>query len=114
MRLVTRAYLSLGSNLEPERHLAAALRELRARYGELVARTLPRALHLTAPQLGHGVSAQGCAPELIARFVRQADAPARQPFAGLEDGKDAGCLERLPAPPAFVPPAFVQPGLRAP
>jgi pimeloyl-ACP methyl ester carboxylesterase len=73
-------------------------------YGELVAGTLPRALHLTAPQLGHGVSAQGCAPELIARFVRQADAPARQPFAGLEDGKDAGCLERLPAPPAFLPP----------
>ena len=32
---MTRAYLSLGSNLEPERHLAAALRELRARYGEL-------------------------------------------------------------------------------
>ncbi len=30
-----RFYLSLGSNLEPERHLRAALRELRARFGEL-------------------------------------------------------------------------------
>ena len=29
------AYLSLGSNLEPERHLARALAELRARFGEL-------------------------------------------------------------------------------
>ncbi|HJU26587.1 MAG TPA: 2-amino-4-hydroxy-6-hydroxymethyldihydropteridine diphosphokinase [Rhodanobacteraceae bacterium] len=28
-------HLSLGSNLEPERHLRAALRELRARFGDL-------------------------------------------------------------------------------
>ena len=33
---MARAYLSLGSNLEPERHLAAALAALRARYGELL------------------------------------------------------------------------------
>jgi 2-amino-4-hydroxy-6-hydroxymethyldihydropteridine diphosphokinase len=31
-----RAWLSLGSNLEPERHLRAALAELRARFGALV------------------------------------------------------------------------------
>lgn len=31
-----RAWLSLGSNLEPERHLSAALAELRARFGALV------------------------------------------------------------------------------
>lgn len=30
-----RAYLSLGSNIEPERHLRAALAELRARFGPL-------------------------------------------------------------------------------
>lgn len=30
-----RAYLSLGSNLEPERHLRAALAELRERFGDL-------------------------------------------------------------------------------
>jgi 2-amino-4-hydroxy-6-hydroxymethyldihydropteridine diphosphokinase len=30
-----RFQLSLGSNLEPEKHLRAALRELRARFGEL-------------------------------------------------------------------------------
>ena len=30
-----RAYLSLGSNLEPERHLRAALDELRVRFGAI-------------------------------------------------------------------------------
>jgi 2-amino-4-hydroxy-6-hydroxymethyldihydropteridine diphosphokinase len=30
-----RAYLSLGSNIEPERHLRAALAELRARFGRI-------------------------------------------------------------------------------
>jgi 2-amino-4-hydroxy-6-hydroxymethyldihydropteridine diphosphokinase len=33
---VTRAYLSLGSNVEPERHLRAAVAELRAAFGEIV------------------------------------------------------------------------------
>jgi len=33
---MTRVWLSLGSNLEPDTHLRAALRELRARFGELV------------------------------------------------------------------------------
>ncbi len=33
---MSRAYLSLGSNLEPERHLRAALAELRARFGDIV------------------------------------------------------------------------------
>jgi len=32
---MARAYLSLGSNLEPERHLRAALAELEARFGAL-------------------------------------------------------------------------------
>lgn len=32
---MTRAYLSLGSNLEPVRHLRAALDELRARFGAI-------------------------------------------------------------------------------
>ena len=32
---MTRAWLSLGSNVEPELNLRAALRELRARFGEL-------------------------------------------------------------------------------
>ena len=35
-RGMTRVYLSLGSNVEPEQNLRAALRELRARFGELI------------------------------------------------------------------------------
>lgn len=34
---MSKAYLSLGSNQDPERHLRQALGELRARFGELVA-----------------------------------------------------------------------------
>jgi 2-amino-4-hydroxy-6-hydroxymethyldihydropteridine diphosphokinase len=33
---VHRAYLSLGSNIEPEKHLRAAIAELRARFGTLI------------------------------------------------------------------------------
>lgn len=36
MSVLARAWLSLGSNIEPERHLRAALDELRARFGALV------------------------------------------------------------------------------
>jgi 2-amino-4-hydroxy-6-hydroxymethyldihydropteridine diphosphokinase len=32
---MTRAYLSVGSNLEPERHLQAAIAELRAKFGDI-------------------------------------------------------------------------------
>lgn len=35
-RQMTRAYLSLGSNIEPEKHLRAALTELRTKFGEIV------------------------------------------------------------------------------
>lgn len=79
------------------------------RHGDGVAKSLPRALHLVAPNLGHGVTQHGCAPELIGRFVRQADAPGRGPFAGIEDGREADCLARLPAPLPFRPPAFITP-----
>jgi pimeloyl-ACP methyl ester carboxylesterase len=64
------------------------------RHAALVAKVLPNNRHFVAPNLGHGVSAQGCAPELIARFVRQANF----------DNVDGACLERLPAPPFFRPP----------
>jgi 2-amino-4-hydroxy-6-hydroxymethyldihydropteridine diphosphokinase len=38
-----RAYLSLGSNIEPERHLRAAIDELRARFGAIVVSPVYRA-----------------------------------------------------------------------
>ncbi|MGY3266706.1 2-amino-4-hydroxy-6-hydroxymethyldihydropteridine diphosphokinase [Lysobacter sp. HA35] len=37
-----RAYLSLGSNVEPERHLRAAVDALRARFGDVVASPIYR------------------------------------------------------------------------
>lgn len=63
------------------------------RHGELVAATLPRAKHLVAPHLSHGVSGHGCAPRLIERFVK----------AGTADGLDGACLARLPRPLFLLP-----------
>lgn len=64
------------------------------RHAEAVARALGNARHLVAPQLGHGVSGQGCAPELVARFIRQASF----------DGIAGDCLAAIPAPLFFQPP----------
>jgi pimeloyl-ACP methyl ester carboxylesterase len=64
------------------------------RHGEALAKKLRRATHFVAPHLGHGVSMQGCAPDLVTRFVRQ----------GHADGLKGECLARLPAPLPFLPP----------
>ena len=64
------------------------------RHAEAVERALPNARHLVAANLGHGVSMQGCAPELVQRFIRQANF----------DGIDGACLQRLPPPRFFAPP----------
>jgi pimeloyl-ACP methyl ester carboxylesterase len=69
------------------------------RHAQAVARALPHSLHLVAPHLGHGVTAQGCAPELIARFIRQASL----------DGIDGTCLRTLPPPTFVAPPAGHRP-----
>ena len=63
------------------------------RHGEAVARQLRRATHVIAPHLGHGISLQGCAPELISGFIRQASV----------DGLSLDCLQQLPAPLFFQP-----------
>ncbi len=68
------------------------------RLGEKVLATLPNGRHAVAPRLSHGVSAQGCAPRLIEKFVREADARSL----------DVSCLERLPRP-FFVLPAGARP-----
>jgi len=64
------------------------------RHGERVAKGFKRATHVLAPHLAHGVSMHGCAPELVAGFIRNAGT------AGL----DLGCLEKLPPPKFFAPP----------
>ena len=68
------------------------------RLGEKVLATLPNGRHAVAPRLSHGVSGQGCAPRLIEKFVREADARSL----------DVSCLERLPRP-LFVLPAGARP-----
>lgn len=64
------------------------------RHGEALAQRLKQAVHAIGPSLGHGVSAQGCAPDLVTAFVRQ----------GSAQGLPLDCLQRLPAPPPFLPP----------
>jgi pimeloyl-ACP methyl ester carboxylesterase len=63
------------------------------RHGTQVAATLPNSRHLVAPHLGHGVSLHGCAPRLIEKFIRGADARAL----------DGACLERIPRPLFVMP-----------
>ena len=62
-------------------------------YAEEIARTLPRSKHFVAPQIGHGVSAHGCATRLIESFVR----------AGNADALDGKCLEKIPRPLFMLP-----------
>ncbi len=61
------------------------------RHGDSVARRLGNAKHVIAPNLGHGVSAQGCAPMLVSRFVRDASF----------EGVDGDCLARIPGAERF-------------
>lgn len=60
-------------------------------WGEEVAKNFPRARHLRA-NVGHNVSAAGCAPDLITRFVLDADTAKL----------DTGCLADVMRPPFFV------------
>jgi pimeloyl-ACP methyl ester carboxylesterase len=62
-------------------------------HAEEVARTLPHSRHFVAPQVGHGVSAHGCAPRLMESFVR----------AGNADKLDGKCLEKIPRPLFMLP-----------
>lgn len=56
-----------------------------------------KARHVVVEGAGHGVLGQGCAPELLQRFVEADDQEAALAL-------DAGCLARRPRPPAFEPP----------
>ncbi len=56
---------------------------------ETAARFMPRAQHLVAENVGHGVSQLGCAPRLLRTFL---DKP--------QDKLDASCLKEIP-PPTF-------------
>lgn len=70
------------------------------RHGERVARALgPLALHLVVPNAGHGVMSLGCLPEVMFRFIDQAE-----PAQALANARqEAACAAALPRPPAYVP-----------
>lgn len=61
-------------------------------YGDAVAAGLPNGLHIVAPGQGHNVFFRGCIPGLVADFLA----------AGSAAGLDAGCVQRLGAPPFFT------------
>jgi pimeloyl-ACP methyl ester carboxylesterase len=63
------------------------------RHAEVLLPGLTRAKHVVAPNIGHGVSMQGCAPDLIKRFVEDGNA----------DKVDGACLSKLPRPVFFQP-----------
>ena len=60
------------------------------KYGEEIARGLPKSRWLDLKGQGHNVIGAGCMPKLFAQFIEQADAKAL----------DAKCLDKL----AYVPP----------
>jgi pimeloyl-ACP methyl ester carboxylesterase len=63
------------------------------RHAEAVLPGLPNARHAVAPHLSHGVSGHGCAPRLIEKFIRSADARSL----------DVSCLARIPRPLFLLP-----------
>ncbi|MBI3154983.1 MAG: alpha/beta fold hydrolase [Burkholderiales bacterium] len=67
------------------------------RHGARVAQALgANARHVVVPNAGHGVLAIGCTRDIVYRFVDAVtDAEAL--------AVDAGCVERIPRPPAFQP-----------
>lgn len=56
------------------------------------AKTLPHSLQIVVPGVGHGVTAQGCVPQLLAQFVLKASV----------EGLDTSCLRSMGRPPFFV------------
>ena len=62
------------------------------RWADIARATLPNSLHLIVPGVGHGATAEGCVPELMAQFLDKAK------VAGL----DPSCLSPLRRPPFFV------------
>ncbi|MDE0110404.1 MAG: alpha/beta hydrolase [Bryobacterales bacterium] len=62
------------------------------RRGEALAAGFSSALHVVVPGTGHGATARGCVPELVAKFVQ----------AGSVDDLDTSCVDELKRPGFFV------------
>ncbi len=68
-------------------------------WGEVMARTFARSVHVVVPGAGHNASFSGCVPELIALFYESADPAAL----------DASCVEAVRRPPFALSSAGSQP-----
>ncbi len=55
-------------------------------FGDEVKKGFSNSVHFVAPNIGHGVSHQGCGPKLVKQFIEKASV----------EGLDGKCLERLP------------------
>ena len=62
------------------------------RWAEEARKTLANSAHFVVPGVGHGASAEGCVPQLMAKFIEK----------GSLAGIDPGCLKPLRRPPSFV------------
>ncbi|MFO0659249.1 MAG: alpha/beta hydrolase [Polyangiaceae bacterium] len=58
-------------------------------YAERVAATLPHSVHAVFPNVGHGASPVGCAPQLIAQLIE----------SGTTEKLDVSCARQVPAVP---------------
>ncbi len=96
---VSPAFYSLPPAVAPTWLLSGTLDPVTPpRHGQRVAQALgPLARHVVVPNVGHGVLAQSCLREAVARFITTAD--DAQALA-----TEADCAAGLPRPPAFVPP----------
>lgn len=68
-------------------------------YGDRVAATLSRSLHLVAPGIGHNVLPHGCVPDLVEQFIQEGS------FEGLE----TSCVTAIEPLPFFLSPSGPSP-----
>jgi pimeloyl-ACP methyl ester carboxylesterase len=74
------------------------------RHGERVAKALGAlARHVVAPELGHGVMTQGCARDMLTKFI---DAKTDEQALKLDDNCIAR-LQKIPRAAVYLPPAFI-------
>lgn len=70
------------------------------RHGARVAQALgPQAVHVVAPNTGHGVMQVACMRDAVYRFVNEPD--AAKALAGAV--QDADCVQAMPRPPVLLP-----------
>ncbi|MCA0177489.1 MAG: alpha/beta hydrolase [Proteobacteria bacterium] len=98
---VPAAFYSLPRTTVPTLLLSGAIDPATPpRHGARVAQALgPQAVHVVAPNTGHGVMQLACIRDAVYRFVNEPD--AAKALASV--AQDAGCVQALPRPPVLLP-----------